>query len=79
MDNKEVQTRIAQFQDDLNKVIQSSTWYENGKSHGWEDTVIERYYKNFTKDIATRSHDEKKMLFDKDILDKLSKDIDLIS
>ena len=76
--NKEVQTRIAQFQDDMNKVVQSSVWYENGKSHGWEETVIERYYGNFKKDMATLSHDEKKMLFDKDILDKLSKDIELI-
>ena len=76
--NKEVQTRIAQFQDDVNKVIKSSVWYEDGESHGWEDTVIERYYGNFKKDMATLSHDEKKMLFDKDILDKLSKDIKLI-
>lgn len=77
--NEEVQTRIAQFQDDLNKVIKSSTWVENGKSKGWEETVIERYYTNFKKDMATMSHDEKKMLFDKDILDKLSKDIGLIA
>ena len=76
--NKEVQTRIAQFQDDMNKVIKSSVWYEDGKSHGWEDTVIERYYGNFKKDMATLSHDEKKMLFEKDILDKLGKDISLI-
>ena len=75
--NKEVQTRIAQFQDDMNKVIKSSEWFEDGKSHGWEETVIERYYGNFKKDMATLSHDEKKMLFDKDILDKLSKDIEL--
>lgn len=79
VENKEVQTRIAQFQDDLNRVIKSSVWYENGKSHGWEDTVIERYYGNFKKDMATLSHDEKKMLFDKDILDKLSKDMELIA
>lgn len=77
--NKEVQTRIAQFKDDLNNVIKSSTWFEDGKSHGWEDTVIERYYKDFKKDIATLSHDEKKMLFDKKVLDKLSKDIELIA
>lgn len=77
--NKEVQTRIAQFQDDLNKVIKSSVWYEDGKSYGWEDTVIERYYKDFKKDIATMSHDERKMLFDKDILNKLSKDIERIA
>lgn len=76
--NKEVQTRIAQFQDDLNKVIKSSEWFEDGKSHGWEETVIERYYGNFKKDMATLSHDEKKMLFDKKILDKLSNDIELI-
>ena len=37
VDNKEVQTRIAQFQDDINKVIKSSIWYEKGKSYGWED------------------------------------------
>ena len=79
IDNKEVQTRIAQFQDDLNNVIKSSVWYENGKSKGWEETVVERYYTNFKKDMATMSHDEKKMLFDKDILDKLSKDIGLIA
>lgn len=79
IDNKEVQTRIAQFQDDLNNVIKSSTWYENGKSKGWEETVVERYYANFKRDMATLSHDEKKMLFDKDILDKLNKDIELIA
>ena len=77
--NKEVQTRIAQFQDDMNNIIKSSVWYENGKSKGWEETVVERYYSNFKKDMATMSHDEKKMLFDKEILDKLSKDIDLIA
>lgn len=77
--NKEVQTRIAQFQDDINQVIKSSAWFENGKSHGWEETVIERYYATFKKDMATMSHDEKKMLFDKNILDKLSKDIELIA
>lgn len=77
--NKEVQTRIAQFQDDINKAIKSSVWYENGKSQGWEETVIERYYKSFKKDMAVLSHDEKKMLFEKDILDKLSKDIGLIA
>jgi hypothetical protein len=76
--NKEVQTRIAQFQYDMNKVIQSSVWYENGKSYGWEETVIEKYYGNFKKDMAALSYDEKKMLFDKEILDKLSKDIELI-
>ena len=77
--NKEVQTRIAKFQDDMNKVIQSSAWYENGKSHGWEETVIEKYYGKFKKDMAELSYGEKKMLFDKDILDKLSKDIGLIA
>lgn len=77
--NKEVQTRIAQFQDDLNKIIKSSVWYENGKSYGWEDSVIERYYGNFKRDMATLSHDEKKMLLDKEILDKLSNDIGLIA
>lgn len=79
VDNQEVQTRIAQFQDDMNNIIKSSAWFENGKSHGWEETVIERYYGNFRKDMATLSHDEKKMLFDKEILDKLSNDIGLIA
>ena len=55
--NKDVQTRIAQFQDDLNKVIKSSVWYEDGKSKGWEETVIERYYANY-RDWET------KMLFE---------------
>lgn len=77
--NKDVQTRIAQFQDDINKAIKSSVWYENGKSYGWEETVIERYYGNFKKDMATLSYEEKKMLLDKEILDKLSKDIELIA
>lgn len=79
VDNVNVQKRIAQFQDDMNQIIKSSTWFENGKAHGWEETVIDRYYANFKKDIATMSHDEKKMLFDKEILDKLSKDINLIA
>lgn len=79
IDNKEVQTRIAQFQDDVNKVIKSSVWYENGKSHGWQDTVIERYYGNFKKDIAELSYNERKMLLDKDVIDRLNKDIELIA
>ena len=74
MANKEVQTRIAQFQDDLNKVIKSSVWYENGKSYGWQDTVIEKYYGNFKKDIAELSYKERKMLLDKDVIDKLNND-----
>lgn len=79
IENKEVQTRIAQFQDDINKVIKSSVWYENGKSYGWQDTVIERYYGNFKKDIAEMSYNERKMLLDKDVVDRLSKDIELIA
>lgn len=77
--NKEVQTRIAQFQDDINNVIKSSVWYEKGKSYGWEDTLIERYYKGFKNDVAEFSYNEKKMLFDKDILERLSKDMELIT
>ena len=61
--NKEVQTRIAQFQDDLNKVIKSSVWYENGKSYGWEETVIERYYGSFKKDMAAY-HRQQHQAFD---------------
>lgn len=78
VDNKEVQTRIAQFQDDINKVIKSSIWYEKGKSYGWEDTLIEKYYAGFKNDIAEFSYNEKKMLFDKEILERLNKDIELI-
>lgn len=79
VENKEVQTRIAQFQDDINKVIKSSAWFEKGKSYGWEDTLIERYYKGFKSDIEELSYNEKKMLFDKDILERLSKDMELIT
>lgn len=79
IENTEVQTRIAQFQDDMNNVIKSSVWYEDGKSKGWEETLIEKYYRGFNNDIAEFSYNEKKMLFDKDILDKLSKDIGLIA
>lgn len=78
--NKEVQTRIAQFQDDINNIIKSSVhWDENGKSYDWQDTVVDRYYANFRKDMETLSYNEKKMLFDKTVLDKLSKDIALIA
>ena len=70
---------IAQFQDDINKVIKSSIWYEKGKSYGWEDTLIEKYYTGFKSDIAGFSYNEKKMLFDKEILERLSKDMELIT
>ena len=76
--NTEVQTRIAQFQDDINKVIKSSTWYEKGKSYGWQDALIEKYYGSFKSDMAEFSYNEKKMLFDKDILERLNKDMELI-
>lgn len=77
--NKEVQTRIAQFQDDMNRIIKSSTWFEEGKNHEWEETVIERYYGNFKKDMAELSYNERKMLLSKDVVEKLSKDIGLIA
>ena len=77
--NKEVQTRIAQFQDDINKIIKSSVWFEKGKSYGWEDTLVERYYKGFKSNMADFSYNEKKMLFDKDILERLSKDMEFIT
>ena len=79
INNKEVQTRIAQFQDDINKTIKSSVWYEKGKSYGWQDTLIERYYQGFKSDMGELSYNEKKMLFDKNILERLSKDIELIT
>lgn len=80
IDNKEVQTRIAQFQDDINNIIRSSgAWDEKGKSYEWRDTVIERYYAGFEKDIAEFSYNEKKMLFDKNVLERLNKDIELIA
>lgn len=78
--NTEVKTRIAQFQDDINNIIKSSEgWDKNGKSYGWRDTVIEKYYAQFENDIAEFSYNEKKMLFDKDILERLNKDIELIA
>ena len=76
--NKEVQTRIAQFQDDINNVIKSSIWFEKGKSYGWQDTLIEKYYAGFKKDIADFSYNEKKMLFDKEILERLGNDMEII-
>ena len=80
IDNKNVQTRIAQFQDDINNVIKSSgSWDKNGRSYGWRDTVVEKYYSEFEKDMAEFSYNEKKMLFDKDILEKLNEDIELIA
>ena len=79
VENKEVQTRIAQFQDDINKVIKSSVWFEKGKSYGWEDTLIQKYYKGFKSNMAEFSYNEKKMLFDKDILERLSNDMELIT
>lgn len=78
IENKEVQTRIAQFQDDINKVIKSSIWFEKGKSYAWEDTLIEKYYAGFKTDMTEFSYKEKKMLFDKDILERLSKDMESI-
>lgn len=79
IENKEVQTRIAQFQDDINNIIKSSVWFEKGKSYGWEDTLVERYYAGFKSDMAEFSQNEKKMLFDKEILERLSKDMELIT
>ena len=79
VENKEVQTRIAQFQDDINKVIKSSVWFEKGKTYGWEDTLIDRYYEGFKSDMAEFSYKEKQMLFDKEILERLSGDMELIT
>ena len=78
IENKEVQTRIAQFQDDINKVIKSSVSFEKGKSYGWQDALIEKYYAGFKSDMAEFSYNEKKMLFDKEILERLGKDMEQI-
>ena len=64
----------------MNNVIKSSgAWDKNGKSYEWRDTVIEKYYAGFEKDIAEFSYNEKKMLFDKEVLERLSKDMELIA
>ena len=60
-------------------MIKSSEWFEKGKSYGWQDTLIEKYYAGFRNDIAEFSYNEKKMIFDKEILERLSKDIKLIA
>ena len=52
---------------------------EDGKSKGWEETLVERFYQGFKSDIAELSYNEKKMLFYKDILERLSGDMELIA
>ena len=70
---------LLEFQNDINKMIKSSTYWDKDKEVDWEQSVIAKYYGELKKDIATWEKEEQQMLFDKEIVKRLWKDIERIT
>lgn len=72
--------KLIEFQNDVNQILKNST-FKDEKGHQWDygESVIYRYYGQLGRDAETWSKEEKQALFDKEILDRLTKDLDAIA
>lgn len=71
--------KLIEFQNDINNILKSSSHWEDGKSMDWQQSIIARYYGGLARDIETWSKEERQALFDKEILNRLTKDLDAIA
>lgn len=74
-ENKE----LLEFQNGVNRIIKNGVHYQNGKEMDWEDSVLTKYFGPIGRDVAQWEKDEKQALFDKGVLERLMKDIDVIA
>lgn len=75
-ENKE----LLEFQNGVNRIIKSGVYYDTkGAKMDWQQSVIMKYFGPIGKDIVQWEKDEQQALFDKGVLERLMKDIDVIA
>jgi hypothetical protein len=75
-ENKE----LLEFQNAVNRIIKNGTHYDaDGKSMGWEQSVLIKYFGPIGREMAQWDKDEQQALFDKGVLERMMKDIDAIA
>lgn len=77
---KEQETKLIEFQNGINNIIKNTTYWDDFRDKGMNFTqaVMEKYYGKLSRDIKTWDKESQQALFDKEILKRLQKDIDLI-
>ena len=75
-ENKE----LLQFQNGVNRIIKNGAYFDDkGKETDWQQAVLMRYFGPLGKEMAQWNKDEQQALFDKGVLERLMKDIDVIA
>lgn len=75
-ENKE----LLEFQNGVNRIIKNGVHYDGkGKEIDWEQSVLIKYFGPLGKEMAQWEKDEQQALFDKGVLERLMKDIDVIA
>ena len=75
-ENKE----LLEFQNGANRIIKNGTHFdEKGRATNWEEALLIRYYGTLSKEMAQWNKDEQQALFDKEVLERMMKDIDAIA
>lgn len=75
-ENKE----LLEFQNGVNRIIKNGTYFdEKGKETDWQQAVLTRYFGPLGKEMAQWDKDEQQALFDKGVLERMMKDIDVIA
>lgn len=71
---------LLEFQNGVNKIIKSGVYYDTkGAKMDWQQSVIMRYFGPIGRDIIQWEKDEQQALFDKGVLERMMKDIDVIA
>lgn len=75
---KEQETELLKFQNGINNLLKNATHWENGKEIDFNQATIEKFFGEISKDIKTWDKESQQALFDKQVLERLQKDISLI-
>nr|DAE48206.1 MAG TPA: minor capsid protein [Microviridae sp.] len=71
---------LLEFQNGVNKIIKSGVYYDTkGAKMDWQQSVIMKYFGPIGRDIIQWEKDEQQALFDKGVLERMMKDIDVIA
>lgn len=73
-ENKE----LAAFQNRVNKILENSTHWENGKEWDFSDVIVTKMYKQFLNENLRLDKEEVELLNEKGIAERLAKDLDKI-
>ena len=75
---KDQETELLKFQNGINNLLKNASHWENGKEIDFNQATIEKFFGEVSKDIKTWDKESQQALFDKQVLERLQKDISLI-